>query len=114
MASPVDHGSAKDVHFDVISLDPTSSWNLSLTHQRYLLKLLKHIEVHYNKLIHGSVFPLPITAWDFLGDLTPSKILRINRMANPIQRDFWIKKELGFPKEVFTRVGKLITRLGKI
>lgn len=75
--------------------------NLSLPHQkRHLLKLLEHNEIHH-KLIHGSDFPLPINAPGFMGHLPVSKILKINRIESPIQRDHMIKKELGFsPREV--------------
>ena len=129
MPGPLHNGKVIDLQTHILSREPGSGcclsptmkrrplfrffkWryglegDLSLPHRkRYLLKLLKHIEVHH-KLIHGSDFPLPINASGFMGHLPVSNILKINRIESPIQRDHVSKKELGFPTEVFPREGR--------
>ena len=125
MPGPVHNGKDIDIHTHIFlarqsprllpgaSLHPNlyaDTSALSLPHRkRYLLKLLKHTEAHH-KLIHGSDFPLPISAWGFLGHLPVAQIFKINRIESPILRDYVIKKELGFPKEVFTHAGEIIRR----
>ncbi len=81
---------------------------LCLPHRkRYLLKLLRHPEVHH-KLVHGSDFPLPVNAWNFIGHLPVSQIRALNRIESPIERDLAIKQTLGFPNEIFYRGSELI------
>jgi hypothetical protein len=133
MPGPLHNGKVIDIHTHILSQDPGSGCylspilkrrppfrffkrryglegDLSLPHQkRYLINLLKHTEIHH-KLNHGSDFPLPINASGFMGHLPVSKILKINRIESPIQRDFMINKELGFPTEAFTRGGEIISR----
>lgn len=127
------NGNVIDIHTHILSQDPGSGchrspilkrrplfrffeWRYglegdpSLPHrERYRLNLLKHNEIHH-KLSHGSDFPLPINAWGFTGHLPVSKILKINRIESPIQRNFMVNKDLGFPTEVFTRGGEIISR----
>ncbi len=74
---------------------------------RYLVRLRRVPEVH-GKLLHGSDCPLPISAWPFLGILPIRTILAINRLPSAIERDYQIKRALGFPDEIFTAAWDLL------
>lgn len=73
----------------------------------YLLKLLRIPEIH-DKILHGSDYPLPISAWYFLGILPIRTILEIDRIPSTIERDYRIKKALGFPNKIFTAAWDLL------
>ncbi len=81
---------------------PNRSW--------FLRRFLRHPELHA-KLVHGSDVPLPIVPWLFLGRLTLREILRLSRVASPMDRDCLIKQALGFPASMFRRGGELL-RMG--
>ncbi len=78
---------------------PNRSW--------FLRRFLRHPELHA-KLVHGSDVPLPIVPWLFLGDLPLREILRLRRVASPMDRDCLIKQALGFPASIFRRAGELL------
>jgi hypothetical protein len=61
------------------------------------------------RIVHGSDVPVPVLA---LGALIwklipPRAYLRIRRIANPLERDYQLKRAIGFPDKVFTRFGSL-------
>ncbi len=65
------------------------------------------------RILHGSDFPVPVIGhrlW-LNGSLAHEAFRRIQKIDNPLERDFQFKKALGFSDEVFTRAGKLL-RLG--
>lgn len=72
-----------------------------------LFGLLRTPEVHH-KLVHGSDCPLPIDARCLLGRLPLKMITELNRLPSSIERDYRIKKALGFPDDVFTRGAGLL------
>jgi len=78
---------------------PNRSW--------FLRRFLRHPELH-PKLVHGSDVPLPIIPWLFLGRLPFREIVRLSRVANPMDRDCLIKQALGFPESIFHRGGELL------
>jgi predicted TIM-barrel fold metal-dependent hydrolase len=78
---------------------PNRSW--------FVRRFLRRSELH-GKLVHGSDVPLPIVPWLFLGRLPFRQILRLSRVANPIDRDCLIKQALGFPASIFRRGGELL------
>ena len=62
------------------------------------------------RILHGSDFPVPVLGhrlW-LNGSLDYDSVSRIQKIDNPIERDFQFKKALGFSDEVFTRAGKLL------
>ena len=66
------------------------------------------------RILHGSDFPVPALGhrlW-LNGSLDRAAFRRIQKIDNPIERDFQFKKALGFSDEVFTRAAKLL-RLGR-
>lgn len=78
---------------------PNKSW--------FLRRFIRHPELH-PKLVHGSDIPLPIIPWLFLGSLPFREILRLSQVANPIDRDYLIKRALGFPDSIFRRGSELL------
>ena len=64
------------------------------------------------RLIHGSDAPVPVSGLTLLmaGLIGRDDFRTSRRIANPLERDFFLKRALGFPEEVFTRaVGLLRT-----
>ncbi len=64
------------------------------------------------RLLHGSDYPVPVYAhWAWLRGLIDRQTLRrCQSQPNVIERDYQIKRAVGFPEEVFTRVAALIGR----
>jgi predicted TIM-barrel fold metal-dependent hydrolase len=65
-----------------------------------------------DKILHGSDYPVPIFGhWAWMrGFIDWSTFRRWQNHANPIERDFQLKKAMGFTEETFTRVAELIPR----
>jgi hypothetical protein len=62
------------------------------------------------RLLHGSDFPVPVLGhrlW-LNRSLDRPSFRRIQKIANPLERDLQFKKALAFPDEVFTRAAKLL------
>jgi uncharacterized protein len=62
------------------------------------------------RIFHGSDFPVPALGhrlW-LNGSLNHDSFRRIQRIDNPLERDFQFKRALGFSDEVFTRAEKLL------
>ena len=62
------------------------------------------------RIVHGSDYPVPVFAhWAWLrGLLDRETFRRCQAIPNVIERDYQIKRAIGFPDEVFTRVGELL------
>jgi predicted TIM-barrel fold metal-dependent hydrolase len=84
-----------------------------LTHLPWLLR---HPELH-DRLCYGSDMPLVNTAlvlaWGHLLRLSPGRILAINRIANPWDRDVALKEALGVTTGMLGNGAKLIRWSGK-
>ncbi len=63
-----------------------------------------------SRLVHGSDFPVPVYAVGaWLRGLVDWNVYRAGRRnANPIERDYQLKRAMGFPPEVFTRISRLL------
>jgi predicted TIM-barrel fold metal-dependent hydrolase len=62
------------------------------------------------RILHGSDFPVPVLGhrlW-LNGSLNHESFRRIQKIDNPLERDFQFKRALGFSDEVFTRAEKLL------
>lgn len=62
------------------------------------------------RLLHGSDFPVPVLGhrlW-LNRSLNRESFRRIQKIGNPIERDFQFKRALGFADEVFTRAAGLL------
>lgn len=65
-----------------------------------------------SRILHGSDFPVPILGhWSWAqGYLGWSDFRRCQRIANPLERDYQLKKAMGFPAESFTKIRQLLRR----
>jgi len=62
------------------------------------------------KILHGSDFPVPVFGhWAWMRGLLPFKVFRQwQKHTNVIERDYQIKRAIGFPEETFSRVLDLL------
>jgi predicted TIM-barrel fold metal-dependent hydrolase len=74
---------------------------------RWIPKLLREQDV-VEKLIHGSDYPVPVTAWFALKELGCVKVRELNRIPGILERDIRIKRALGLPDAVFTNVSRVL------
>ncbi len=67
-------------------------------------------ETLHRRLLHGSDYPVPVYAhWAWLRGLIDRRTLRrCQAETNVIERDYQVKRAVGFPPEVFTRVESMI------
>jgi hypothetical protein len=85
---------------------------LSLNRCRHLLDC--HRSEIEPRILHGSDFPVPVLGhrlW-LNQSLDGESFHRVQKIVNPLERDFQFKKALGFSDEVFTRATELL-RLGR-
>jgi uncharacterized protein len=64
------------------------------------------------RLLHGSDFPVPVYGhWPWLrGFIDWKSYVRSQREKNILERDYQLKRAMGFPPETFTRIAQLISR----
>jgi hypothetical protein len=62
------------------------------------------------RILHGSDFPVPVLGhrlwlqrW-----IDRATLQRCQRILNPLERDWQLKRALGFPEEIATRPAKLL------
>jgi uncharacterized protein len=63
-----------------------------------------------SRLVHGSDYPVPVHghwAW-LLGHVNWQAFRRWERQDNILERDYQLKRSMGFPPETFTRIWKLL------
>lgn len=62
------------------------------------------------RILHGSDIPIPVSAtWLGLFGKLPWAVTReINKTRNPLERDYLIKRALGFPEASFRKLGELL------
>jgi predicted TIM-barrel fold metal-dependent hydrolase len=62
------------------------------------------------RLLHGSDFPVPVMGhWAWMRGLVGWKAFRrCERLSNPIERDYQLKRAMGFPPETFTRAWQIL------
>ena len=61
------------------------------------------------KLVHGSDYPVPPTAWFSLRTLGWSKVRELQRTWSYLARDVEIKRACGFPEVVFGNAARVLT-----
>jgi len=65
-----------------------------------------------SRLVHGSDYPVPVNghfAWGG-GLIAWSDFRRCQKIKNVLERDFQLKRAMGFPPEHFTRIHSLLRR----
>ncbi|HWB02232.1 MAG TPA: amidohydrolase family protein [Verrucomicrobiales bacterium] len=74
-----------------------------------LKSMLARPDLH-SRLLHGSDFPVPVqpvwAKWRKI--ITPADAIRSRGIKNLIERDYQLKKAMGFPDKVFTQVWDLL------
>lgn len=82
--------------------------NLAATHRRgNLLRLLMTPQA-LDRALHASDFPFPSNPGAFGDRIAPDVFDRLLREHNGIERDYQLKRALGFPPGVFTRAASLL------
>lgn len=63
-----------------------------------------------SRLVYGSDFPIPVSGfWAGLRQLISlSSYYRLRKIANPLELDYQLKREIGFSEETFTRLEELL------
>ena len=63
-----------------------------------------------DRMIHGSDFPVPVSGtWAWIkGYISREAAQRWNRTPNILERDYQLKKAMGFPEESFHRVWRIL------
>jgi len=74
---------------------------------RWIPKMLRDPDI-VEKLIHGSDYPVPVTAWFALRELGWSKVRELNRIPGTLERDLRIKRAMGLPDKVFTNAARVL------
>lgn len=87
----------------------TAAFNLPASGRRIAPLLQPDVA---ERLVHGSDTPVPVTPWGawWRGELPARTALALHRIGNPLERDYRIKRALGFPDAVFTRGASLLRR----
>jgi hypothetical protein len=63
-----------------------------------------------DRMVHGSDYPVPVHghfAW-MNGDVDWKTFRRWEREPNILERDYQLKRAMGFPEETFTRIGRIV------
>ena len=76
---------------------------------RNLPRILETPEI-IGRAIHGSDYPFPANAAVFWSRLPPATVASLLEERNLIERDYQLKRALGFPDAVFTRGAELVSR----
>jgi hypothetical protein len=63
-----------------------------------------------SRMLHGSDFPVPVLGhWAWLGgSINWTDFRRCGRLANVLERDYQLKRAMGFGPESFTRIRGLL------
>jgi hypothetical protein len=87
----------------------TSAFTVPVRGRRVPECLQEHIS---ERLVHGSDFPVPVYghfAWA-RGRVRWSTFRRWQGQDNVLERDYQLKRAMGFPPEIFTRIWQLLRR----
>ncbi len=88
----------------------TSAFNVPIR-GRHVAACLQHPLT--SRLVHGSDFPVPVNghfAW-LHGHISWRDFRQGQSNPNILERDYQLKRAMGFPQESFTRIGRLLRRL---
>lgn len=88
----------------------TSAFNVPMR-GRHVLECLR--EPLVSRLVHGSDYPVPVNghfAWAG-GFVSWPDFRRCQKLPNVLERDYLLKRAMGFPPEHFTRIASLLRRM---
>jgi hypothetical protein len=84
----------------------TSAFNVPIR-GRHIPKCLQ--EPLTSRLVHGSDYPVPVFGhWSWLRGFVTWKDFRRCVRLNVLERDYQLKRAMGFPAETFTRIQQLL------
>src|SRR5437867_6467278 len=65
-----------------------------------------------DRVVHGSDYPVPVLGhWAWMRGLVDwPRFRKWERQPNVLERDYQLKRAIGFPDAVFTRIGQLLRR----
>jgi predicted TIM-barrel fold metal-dependent hydrolase len=68
-----------------------------------------------DRIVHGSDYPVPVFGhWAWMhGFVDWSTFRRWERQPNVLERDYQLKRAMGFPLETFTRINQLLRPVGR-
>ncbi len=89
----------------------TSAFNVPIR-GRHVRRCLREPTV--SRLVHGSDFPVPVLGhWAWIqGFVSWEDFRACQRISNPLERDFQLKRAMGFGPEHFTRIWEVLRRVG--
>lgn len=66
------------------------------------------------RLVHGSDFPVPVSGWYswVKGYISWQDLRRCQQTRNPLERDYRLKRAMGFGEDHFVRIRSLLRRTG--
>ena len=69
-----------------------------------------------DRMVHGSDYPVPVFGhWPWLKGFVDWKSFRQwQRHPNPLERDYQLKRAMGFPPETFTRIHQLLRPVAEV
>lgn len=73
----------------------------------HLPRLARDAEL-VERTLHGSDFPVPTNASYYVHRLGLKRVVALERLRNPLQRDVEIKRDLGYPDAVLTRPAEVL------
>ncbi|MDI6806552.1 MAG: NAD-dependent epimerase/dehydratase family protein [Candidatus Aenigmarchaeota archaeon] len=75
-----------------------------------LTKELVKNQTFVERLLNGSDFPFPVASPYFFLKIPIKRRWELNKIKNPLTKDYEIKKALGVPDSVFNRGYELINK----
>jgi len=66
------------------------------------------LERPFDRFIHGSDYPVPVTSWAFVGRTKRADRARAACLDNPLQQDIALKRAAGVPDECLTRTALVL------
>ena len=84
-----------------------SAFNVPVRGRHTLECLLEPVA---GRILHGSDFPVPVLGhWAWMaGRINWEQFRESQRLANPLERDYQLKRAMGFAPETFTRIYDLL------
>jgi len=78
------------------------------------LKYILPAEIQ-QRIIHGSDYPVPVAGWGpwMAGHLEWSDIWETQKASNILQRDYLLKRAIGFTPETFTRMDEILQNVDR-
>jgi uncharacterized protein len=101
-----------DVLVEMMSRYPSLYGDISALNIPFRSKHFRHClqSPLVERIVQGSDYPVPVFGhWAWMRGLIDAETLRrVEHCPNILERDYQLKRAIGFPDEVFTRIGQLL------